>query len=176
MYIWIGCKLPADFENALRGHCLAANRHIGLNTAAFSLPQHISLKISFDTPEHEAVLEELTEFLSAQQSFQVRLGSSQRFGNILWLPAEENDTLLRLHAQLDELLENRFGIPRHEFDKAFLFHSTLFIDDRPAKLEAMAEAVRSFPLPPELQIDTFLLGVSNDGAPGSYRVVRTVKV
>ena len=176
MYIWIGCKLPVEFETELRGHCLAANRHIGLNTAAFSLPQHISLKISFDTPDYEAVLEEVTEFLSAQQPFPVRLGSAQRFGKILWLPAEENDTLPRLHALLDEFLESRFGIPRHEFDKAFLFHSTLFIDDRPTKLEAMAEALCGFPLPPELQIDTFLLGVSNDGAPGSYRVVRTVKV
>ena len=176
MYIWIGCKLPAGFENELRAHCLAANRHIGLDTAAFALPQHISLKISFDTQKYEDVLVELTAFLSAQQSFSIRLGPAQQFGNILWLPAAENHVLPRLHAQLDELLESRFGIPRHEFDKAFLFHSTLFIDNSVAKLEAMAEAVRSFPLPTELQIDTFLLGVSNNGAPGSYRVVRAVKV
>ena len=176
MHIWIGCKLPADFETELRGHCLAANQSIGLDTAAFSLPQHISLKISFDVPDHQAVLTVLMAFLSAQQPFSVRLGHAEQFGNILWLPAEENTALQQLHAQLDALLERRFGIPQHEFDKGFLFHSTLFIDENAEKLAAMKSAMNSFPLPSELQIDTFLLGLSPDVTAGSYRVVRTVEV
>ena len=48
MYIWIGCKLPAGFEREVRTFCLEQNRDIGLNTVAFTLPQHISLKISFE--------------------------------------------------------------------------------------------------------------------------------
>ena len=48
MYIWIGCKLPEDFDAELRQCCLEANADIGADTVAFSLPQHISLKISVD--------------------------------------------------------------------------------------------------------------------------------
>ena len=176
MYIWIGCKLPADFESELRRHCLAANRQIGLNTTAFSLPQHISLKISFDTPEYETVLAELANFLSAQHSFSVRLGPTKQFGTILWLPAGENPILRRLHDELDAFLEHRFGIPQHEFDKAFLFHSTLFIDENTEKIAAMNNTMVDFLLPRALNIDTFLLGLSPDGTNGSYSVVRIIKV
>ena len=80
MYIWIGCKLPAEFEKEIRSYCLARNRNIGLNTDAFSLPQHISLKISFDTPDIDAVLAELTDFLSVQRPFSVRLGRAEQSG------------------------------------------------------------------------------------------------
>ena len=176
MYIWIGCRLPVDFENELRSHCLAANRQIGLDTTAFSLPQHISLKISFQATDYEPVLAELTSFLSARQAFSVRLDSPAQMGPILWLPAAENTTLRWLHEQLDDLLERRFGIPQHEFDKAFLFHSTLFIDERTEKIARMGNAMADFPLPRELTIDTFLLGLSPDGTNGSYRVVQEIKV
>ena len=176
MYIWIGCKLPEDFETELRSHCLAANRHIGLNTAAFSLPQHISLKISFHTPDHEAVLTELTEFLSTLQPFTILLGCAEQCGNILWLPVEENVILQKLHNALDTRLRERFKIPQHPFDKDFLFHTTLFIDKDIYKLSIMERAMTEFPVPRELHIDTFLLGLSPDSTPGSYRVVRTIKV
>ena len=176
MYIWIGCKLPADFEKELRGHCLEANRQIGLDTVAFSLPQHVSLKISFGTSEHERVLAALTDYLSAQQAFSIRLNPAEQFGTILWLPVAENSTLGQLHNELDDLLYTRFGITQHEFDKSFLFHTTLFLDKRSEKLADMEHALSGFPLPTELQIDTFLLGLSSDGTNGSYRVVQTIEV
>ena len=176
MYIWIGCKLPEDFAQALRTFCLRENAAIGLDTTAFSLPQHISLKISFDAPEYEQVLDELSAFLSAERSFSVRLLPPQRQGQILWLPAEEDPVLRQLHDRLDGFLERRFGIPQHEFDKAFLFHSTLFIDSRGEKLHRMHRVLSPFPLPRELQIDTFLLGISPDGTAGSFRVVRSVEI
>ena len=176
MYIWIGCKLPANFETELRDRCLTANRSIGLDTVAFSLPQHISLKISFDTPDHEAVLKHLTEYLSSRQTFTVRLGKPEQAGTILWLPAEENPVLRQLHEELDTTLTNFFDIPQHEFDKSFLFHSTLFLDKNTDKLAVMKAKLDTFPLPRELTVDTFLLGLSPDGSAGSYRVISQIRV
>lgn len=176
MYIWIGCKLPESFAQDLRAFCLKQNANLGLDTAAFSLPQHISLKISFETPEYEAVLAELAGFLSAWQPLSVRLRSAEQAGTILWLPVEENNILRQFHDRLDSFLECRFGIPQHEFDKAFLFHSTLFIDESTEKIAMMREAMAGFPLPRELMIDTFLLGLSPDGTNGSYRVIQAIKV
>ena len=71
MYIWIGCKLPEDFEQEIRTNCLRLNEKIGLSTVAFTLPQHISLKISFEAETHEAVLGDLTDYLSRQTPFSV---------------------------------------------------------------------------------------------------------
>ena len=113
MYVWIGCKLPKSFETEIRSLCLKQNEALGLDTAAFALPQHISLKISFEAPEYEAVLEELSAFLAAQRPFSLRIGGPEQNGNILWLPAEENETLRQLHRQLDNLLNARFRIPQH---------------------------------------------------------------
>ena len=176
MYIWIGVKLPRDFENEVRTHCLALNEKIELDTTAFLLPQHISLKISFDTDRTDAVLEDLKTFVSEQNPFAVRLQSAQQMGNILWLPVADNDHLRHLHESLDARLESNFDIAQHKFDKEFLFHSTLFMDPDMEKVAKMAEVLANYPIERELTVDTFLLGVSEQGKPGTYRVVSEIQI
>jgi len=176
MYIWIGCKLPEAFEQEIRSLCLELNKSLQLDTTAFSLPQHISLKISFEAPQHETVLDALAAFLSAQPPFTVRIKNPSQNGNILWLSTEENDTLSQIHSRLDMLLEGHFDIPQHEFDKTFLFHSTLFIDNNTEKLAKMREALGKYAIARALNVNTFLLGLSETGKPGSYHVVRQIKV
>jgi len=176
MFIWIGCKLPEEFEGEIRSHCLTLNEEIGLDTVAFSLPQHVSLKISFDTPRYEEVLEDLARFAAGQAPFSIRIRDARQAGNILWMPVEENAHLRRLHDELDARLESRFGIGQHEFDKCFLFHSTLFMDADGEKIAKMRDSLAEYPIGRELRIDTFLLGLSETGKPGSCRIVREIKV
>ena len=176
MYIWAGCKLPEEFEQEIRQVCLALNEQIGLDTAAFSLPQHVSLKISFQSEHYEEIIEDLTAFLSAQAPFSVRTHDAEQEGHILWLPVEENPQLRRLHDQLDARLEQRFGVPQHEFDKCFLFHSTLFMDPDVEKIARMRSLLADHPMERELRVDTFLLGLSETGKPGECRIVREIKV
>ena len=176
MYLWIGCKLPESYEREIRAHCRKLNEGICLDTVAFSLPQHISLKISFPTGQAEEVLEYLSDCLRAQSPFTVQITDVQRTENILWLCAAENETLNRLHRELDDRLESRFGIAQHEFDKAFQFHSTLFLDTDTAKVEQMHRALHGYPFARFLPIDTFLLGLSETGKPGTYRVVRQIRI
>ena len=176
MYIWIGCRLPEHFEREIRALCLKENEELGLDTVAFSLPQHISLKISFETEKYEAVLDELAAFLSAQRPFSVRINDAAQAGNILWLPAEGSEVLRNLHDRLDTLLEDRFDSPQHTFDKAFLFHSTLFIDESVEKISKMSEYLQDCSIARVLAVDTFLLGISETGKAGTYRVVRQVQV
>lgn len=164
MYLWVGCKLPETFEGAIREYCLAQNETIGLNTAPFELPQHISLKISFDAgTQYPQVIEWIEHALKARNQFYVNLLSPEQMGNILWLPVAENPILHQLHQLLDEELEQRFQIAQHPFDKDFLFHSTLFIDDDLRKISEMAAKVASLSFPDPLLIDTFLIGLSTDG-------------
>lgn len=176
MYLWAACKLPEAFEQEIRTVCLGLNREVGLDTVAFELPQHISLKISFQTEDPEAVADFLAGYLAKQKPFSVRISRAEQNGTILWLPAEENDTLRQLHAQLDALLEDRFGIPQHPFDKCFLFHSTLFMDSDEEKIRIMKGLLADYPMARELTVDTFLLGASETGKPGTCRIIREIKV
>jgi 2'-5' RNA ligase len=176
MYIWVGCKLPEDFERNIRALCLEQNKILGLNTAAFSLPQHVSLKISFQSDLHEEILDYLAEFLSGQSPFPLRIQSAQLEGNILWLPVAENKTLRQLHDQLDAELEQHFSVPQHAFDKCFLFHSTLFMDEDTDKLSRMCQLLEAYPIEQDLQVDTFLLGLSENNLPGEYRIVRQIQI
>ena len=175
MYIWVGCKLPESFERQLRALCLERNEALGLNTAAFALPQHVSLKISFQAERYEEILDYLEGFLSRQAPFSLRIQNAELEGNILWLPVAENETLRRLHAQLDSELEQHFAIPQHPFDKCFLFHSTLFMDEDTGKLAQMRQLLADCPIAQELRVDTFLLGLSENNLPGEYRIVRQIK-
>ena len=174
MYIWIGCKLPECFEQDIRQKCLSLNEGVGLSTVAFSLPQHISLKISFTTERPDAVLADLTHFLMAQTAFTVQIKGIEQTGNILWMSVAENKHLQQLHEQLDAHLSFHFGITQHEFDKCFLFHSTLFMDSNPEKIAKMAELLAGHMADQELCVNTFLLGVSETGKPGDYRIVREI--
>lgn len=176
MYLWIGCKLPTGFETKLRHQCLLLNEQIGLDTVAFSLPQHISLKISFCSGQWADILSYMEQYLSRQAPFSVEIQPPQRNVNILWLPVVENTTLQRLHQQLDQHLEERFGIPQHEFDKCFQFHSTLFMDADADKLDRMRQALLPLLIANTMTVDTFLLGVSETGTPGSYRILREIRV
>ena len=176
MYIWIGCKLPQSFEESIRRRALEANRHIQADTAAFLLPQHISLKISFETHQPEAILDFLSLLLESEHRFYVNLSVIEQFGNILWIPAQENANLHRLHQMLDQQLQQHFGISQHPFDKEFRFHSTLFIDPDSAKIRKLHCLLKNTPLPEQLAIDTFLLGISPDGSPGTYQVVQNIKI
>ena len=176
MYIWIGCKLPEEFEQEIRNHCLALNEKIGLDTVAFSLPQHISLKISFRSARYQEIIEDLTIYLAAQKPFSLRIRAAEQAGRILWMPVAENPQLRRLHRELDARLENRFGIGQHEFDRCFLFHSTLFIDSDVEKVAEMAAALADYPIERKLVVDSFLLGISENGEPGSYRVVAQIQI
>ena len=176
MYIWVGCKLPDSFAQEIRSRCLEKNQAIGLDTVAFSLPQHVSLKISFQSERYEEIVAYLAGFLSVQKPFSLGIQQAEQAGNILWMPVAENEVLRQLHAQLDALLEKRFGIGQHEFDKCFLFHSTLFMDPDTRKIASMQEALAQYPVERELAVDTFLLGLSETGKAGGYRVVRQVKV
>lgn len=176
MYIWVGCKLPESFEREIRSICLEQNQALGLDTVAFSLPQHVSLKISFQSEEYAQILDFLEAFLKEQAPFSLQILAAQQEGNILWLPVAENEILSRLHDQLDALLEDHFGIPQHPFDKTFLFHSTLFMDADTEKIGKMQALLAPFSLQQTLIVDTFLLGLSGTGKPGQCRIVRQIKV
>ena len=175
MFLWIGCKLPESFSSELRAHCCRAEHFQQLDTSGFTLPQHVSLKISFETDRPDEIIHYISQLLSGQQPFHIRPLSVSREGNILWISFEPDTPLKDLHALLDQKLLQNFGIPQHSFDRNFLFHSTVFMG-APELLEQTKLHFDRFPLPEHLPIDTFLIGISETGKSGTYRVIRNIKV
>ena len=174
MYIWTGCKLPGEFESQLRACCVPIARELGLNISGFSLPQHISLKISFDGGDrYSEILDAIGSILRRESPFTVMPTEIQQHGSILWISFRENETLRRLHELLDHILEQSYHIPQHPFDKQFFFHSALFLG-APEKITLARAALADFPLPPRLEIRSFLQGVSETGKSGDFRVIRQI--
>ena len=99
----------------------------------------------------------------------------ERMENILWLPVAESPRLMALHQMLDVQLQQLFSIPQHPFDREFLFHSTLFMDEDVEKLTQMESALSNLSIPESLQIDTFLLGISEDGKT-NIQIARTIQL
>ncbi len=176
MYIWIGCALPENFERMLRKRTCPVAEELGLGLEPFGLPQHISLKISFEAGERTAEILDMVEgLLRREREFAVQPTGVERQGNILWIPFRENGTLRRLHNLLDRELKQRFGVEQHIFDRAFLFHSTIYIGEE-TKVAQGQERLADLCLPETLEVNRFLLGVSPDGKAGTYRVVREINV
>ena len=174
MYIWTAADVSRQLAH-VREHAVALNRELKLSEVAFSLPQHISLKISFEVDDSVAdeVITLLEDYLSSQPAFTVGQAKVEIFGSILWLSFPENECLKRLHRELDELLLSHFEVPLHEYDKCFKFHSTLFIDGSDSLLE-MHREVAKLTLPSEIEIDSFLIGVCESGKAGEYRVIKEI--
>ena len=174
MYIWIACDVSCEL-NSIREKCKELNRSIGLDETAFSLPQHISLKISFEVSDevYDDVIECINDYLRGESPFTVSGPRAELYGSILWLAFDETKTLSRIHNELDELLLKKYQVPLHEFDKSFKFHSTLFIDESPDLLK-MHRHIAKIPMPKELRIDRFIIGSSPSGRAGDYNVVREI--
>ncbi len=174
MYIWIACDVSKSLDH-IRELCKEKNKSLGICDVAFTLPQHISLKISFEVPDNIAprVIDDVSAYLSMERAFSLSAPRPELFGSILWLKFEDSEILSRMHRDLDSLLLGKYAIPQHEFDKSFLFHSTLFIDGE-KNLLPMFEYVLTLGLPGKVDVSSFIIGTSDSGQAGTYSVIKTI--
>lgn len=173
MYIWIGCDISSRFIE-FREKVKSVSDELELNAQVFNFPQHISLKITFETEEEIAkhCIKDVIELLKAEKPFTVKLGEMEKIDGIIWLRAEENEQLRHLHTELDEIGIS-YAIKPHKFDKEFIFHTTLAMDDN-TKLDAAFEKLKDIPYPDEVKINTFLVAHSYDNV--NFKVDRRIKI
>jgi 2'-5' RNA ligase len=175
MYIWIACDVSESLS-CIRKACVLKNQELLLDETAFSLPQHISLKISFEVANtiSDDVIGFVSEYLSEQPELVLDAPSPELYGSILWLKFSEDPELLRMHRELDDSLLHKFAVQQHEYDKDFKYHSTLFIDSS-SDLEPMYRFVSCLGMPEKIKIDRFIIGVSESGKAGEYSVLKVIK-
>ena len=174
MYVWIGCDInPKFFE--FREKVKALNADIGASETALNFPQHVSLKITFEMDDEIAkhCIKDIIELLKGAKSFVAKTQQMELKDGIIWIRVEENEQFKALHEELDQIAIS-YAVKQHEFDKNFIFHSTVIMDEDNEKLSALYEKIKDIPYPEELKINTFIVGHSFDKI--EYKVDRRIKV
>ena len=168
MYLWIAVDLEEQLQE-IREELDRVERLICSNDPALTLPLHTSLKISFEVDDKYAneVRCAVREYLSALKSFQIVPERVESMGNLTWIKMKESRELSQIHSALDLLMEKKFGVSQHVFDREFIFHTTLFAATDTHKLEKTLNLPK---LPESFTARSFIIGSSRSGEAGTYSV------
>lgn len=174
MYIWTAIDLEDQLCD-LRSAAERASDKASAFNPALSLPFHISLKISCNIPDEsvDRAVDIITEYFSGIRHFKIKPIEIQREGGIVWIRHEESNELADVHRWLVRLFEKGFGVPPHEFDLDFAYHTTLFYGDE-VDAEKAYDMLKNTPLPESLVCRSYLIGSSRSGKAGEYRVDKRV--
>lgn len=177
MFVWVGI----DVEDQLKEARVAVDgvfEKIDISNVTCQLPLHISLKISFEIENSlfDSVLEDIISIYKAQMPFEIEIKGIEKHENIMWIRMYSNDELEALATSLNMMLKEKYGIPLHEYDLDFIFHTTLFMDDDAEKINAAHHLLGDLALPEILVANRFVIGTSDTGENGTYRIFKTIEV
>ena len=175
MYLWTAINVDDQLAD-LRRQSEAAARALGLPDAPFTLPLHVSLRISFpaDDAAAPAILEDIRAYYRTLRPFAMQVSGVEDTGDIVWLRMKESEKLSAIHAHLCDTLAARYGVPPHPFDARFIFHATLLMTNAPGQSARGFEMLKNKPVPATLRADRFIIGASPSGAIGSYHVLEEI--
>ena len=177
MFIWVGINV----EEQLKETRMAVDgvfERIDISNVTCQLPLHISLKISFEIKNEvfDSVLNDIIDIYNAQKPFEIKVKGIEKHENIMWIRMYSNEDLEALATSLNVMLRDKYGVPLHEYDLDFIFHTTLFMDDDAEKINAAHNLLGDLKLPQTLTANTFVIGKSETGENGTYMVYKTVRV
>ncbi len=176
MYVWTGINVDSQLA-AVKGEAMQIEKALRFRNSNFTLPLHISLKMSFELKEAALpdVVAALSDLYAAVTPFEIAIRGLERYDNIIWIRMENAQMLNLLHDHVNRLLGSRFGIGLHEYDLDYIFHTTLFMDDDSEKIDAAYDRIHAQQLPDKLTADTFVIGTSKTGELGTYTVLKEIK-
>ena len=177
MYIWVAIDVNEQVSK-LRKVAENYMNEQGLSSTTFTLPFHISLKISFQIPndKFEDVVSDIREFYKSLKPFEIKTKGIERAGSIVWVAMQDDDELVDIHKKLDEIMFKKYGVVQHDFDKAFQFHtSVLALNNEVDTLKAY-DAIKDNDIPKTLRAESFIIGSSVEGIAGTYSVIEEVEL
>ena len=171
MYIWVGIDVDSQLQD-IKQKGLAVEKEIGFALSNFNMPLHISLKISFEVPDRKygSISHDILNLFKNTGAFDIPVKSIENEGCIAWIRMGECPKLKKLSIKLNNMLLERYGIPLHEYDTDYKFHTTLFIEQDTEMVRRGYEALKNCPLPATLRANRFAIGTSDEGKPGTYKV------
>ncbi len=173
MYIWLGIDVNEQL-NTLREKTTKVTQMLNSLNSALTLPLHISLRISFPVDDAISgdVINRIREYYLTLSPFAVTVQGIEKNGNVVWIKMAENDVLKKIHKDLVDILLKEFGVQPHDFDSSFIFHATLFMDNDGSKVDEAYSILQQEILPEKLMADKLVIGCSETGRAGEYRVVK----
>lgn len=177
MYIWIGINVDGQLSD-IKEKAMKIDRELEFKNSCFTLPLHISLKISFpmENGDFEAVIGDITDYYKSIKPFHIGVKGLEKDENIAWIRMVNNAEIHKIHDDLNEMLLQKYKVGLHEYDLDYKFHTTLFMDDDADKISKAYDLIKDVALPETLYINRFLIGTSQSGSLGTYSVYREIKV
>lgn len=177
MYVWVGIDVDNQLEQ-LKEQAQLAERQIGFTNSNFTLPLHVSLKISFQVDEQtfSNVVQDICNYYQTLQPFDLVTDEMQDCDVICWLKYHRNEQIDAIHDHLNDFLQQKYGVGLHPYDTDYKYHTTLFMEQSaPNKVHQAYEQVKNCPFPPTVKVKRFLVGVSPNGQLGTYYIYRSVE-
>lgn len=175
MYIWVGLNVDRHFSE-VKERAKNIDTELNYVNSCFTLPMHISLKMSFEIKEEmfEQVVDALCEYYRSLTAFELTVKGIENEGNIVWIRYKENYTLSKMKDSVNAMLKERFGIGLHEYDSDYLFHTTLFMENDEEKNAKAYEQIKDSRLPQTITVDRFAVGFSPNGKLGTYKIFKEI--
>lgn len=141
----------------------------------FGFPMHVSVKISFFVPNDKTkeVVDFLSEYFSSLKPFYVPVKAIELEDTIVWVRMKECDELKKIQSDMNRLLGEKFGVPVHEYDTDFKFHSTLCMADEWVA-EAFYNEVKNAHVPSVLKAEKAGIAISEEWKPFGFKIIKTI--
>ena len=176
MYVWIGIDVDSQLLE-IKERVREIENEIRFVNSVFTLPLHISLKISFAIEDNifESVKNDLLSVFATTESFNIDVSGIEHENNICWIRMQRSAHLDTLHDKLNVILLEKYGVPLHDYDMDYKFHTTLFMDNDFVKVQQAYNELGNASVPSTLIANKFVIGTSESGALGTYKVVYEYK-
>ena len=177
MYVWVAVDVDEQVRE-LRESTEHYVKNIGSSSPTFTLPFHISLKISFNIPDdiiNEAI-GDIVELCGSLNPFPISVKDIEQNGPIVWITMQESKELEHIHNRLDELVLKKYGVLQHAFDKAFIFHTSLVIMDDEEQARLALDTIKKTSIPKTLIAKKIIIGTSLEGKPGTYSINEEIDI
>lgn len=111
MYIWIGINVDNQLKK-IKEQSFAIEKKLGFKNSNFTLPLHISLKISFEVEDsvYSSVIQTITEYYQKLNAFEVDVKGIEKHEIIIWIRMLSNEIINKIHDDLNEILKNKFNV------------------------------------------------------------------
>lgn len=177
MFVWTGINIENQLSELKLLKCEIEEK-LGITDTVVNLPLHVSLRISSQVPDeiYPELIGAILEFYKSLSPLKIETDGIEREGNIVWLRFKENEEIAAVHNSLCTLMSDRFGIPLHPFDLEFKYHATLFFDVGDERLSAAYDLLKAAPIPSVMILDRLVIGTSESGLAGTYKITHDCKI
>ena len=120
-------------------------------------------------------MERIYEYLSTRRPFEITPVVIEKAGCVVWIRHRESGELREMHEWLVELFKNQYGVLPHQFDLDFAYHTSLFVGGE-GEAAVAYERLKNETLPMSFTASSYVIGCSESGKAGEYRVIRKIEI